>query len=310
MDHAYQLFARKLKYDVFPDYSLTDATSHNVRWARDQLAEFLDAKAAELEQSIRRGDADSYDGLVVLISGHGLKSHVCCSDYKVITKTDVHRIFSKRPLNRTVPRAFVFDCCAGDSERLDENRAAMESGEIDLQDVVLAVPDKVNAEWAADEVNPDYMLVEVHAANVGFEAKMRMAEGSYLITEFPRNFDAGRFLFELFDAAQSNLHGRGKQLTQNVFNNGTRYVKFIANTRAKDKMPAPGDIDAVQLSQHVSHEQSLSVESGSKKESECAEDAEIVVVEEEHAEAAIEIEMQQMKGKGAGTGSKDKAGDD
>ena len=53
----------------------------------------------------------------------------------------------------------MFDCCAGDNDRLSETRAAMDKGDVDLSDAVLPVPDKVNAEWAADEANPDFKLV-------------------------------------------------------------------------------------------------------------------------------------------------------
>merc|ERR1712013_519633 len=105
---------------------------------------------------------------------------------------------------------------------------------------------EVVADWAKDEHNPDYMLAQIHAANDGFEAQMKVKDGhtkgSYLISAFTRNYDGKRFLYEVFDEAQRNLHRRGKQLTENTYNNGTRYLKFVKHSTdddACDKIGAP-----------------------------------------------------------------------
>ena len=52
---------------------------------------------------------DIYDGLVVLISCHGIKDYIVTSDYKRIDKNAIHRIFSADyPQNRTIPRLFFY----------------------------------------------------------------------------------------------------------------------------------------------------------------------------------------------------------
>merc|ERR1712087_272784 len=68
---------------------------------------------------------------------------------------------------------------------------------------------------------------------MGFEAKMQMSEGSYLISALTKNYDGTRFLYQVFDDVQASLHTRGKQLTENTYNNGTRYLKFAKNTEVQ-----------------------------------------------------------------------------
>ena len=42
-----------------------------------------------------------YDGLMVIISSHGTKGCIVSSDYKLITKKAIHRIFTaKKAINR------------------------------------------------------------------------------------------------------------------------------------------------------------------------------------------------------------------
>ena len=91
-------------------------------------------------------------------------------------------------------------------------------------------------QWARDEKNPDYQLAVINAANEGFQSKLDTQRGSYVITEFTEKLRENmndknnkRFLFEIFEKIQSDLHDKGKQLPENTFNNGTRYIKFYKN---------------------------------------------------------------------------------
>ena len=44
--------------------------------------------------------------------------------------------------------------------------------------------------WTTHQKNPDFRLVEIHAANPGFQAKMHSEKGSYLLSEFTKRADS------------------------------------------------------------------------------------------------------------------------
>merc|ERR1719361_2438944 len=80
-------------------------------------------------------------------------------------------------------------------------------------------------EWTTSTKNPDYNLVQIHAANNGFMAKANPQIGSYLVYFFcvavKRNIQRkqGKVLSDLMAEIQNTLHNKGKQQTVNVFNN-------------------------------------------------------------------------------------------
>ena len=87
--------------------------------------------------------------------------------------------------------------------------------------------------WTQEEDNPDFKLVTIHAANIGFQSKMDIVTGSYVITAFTRlmiqnirDNNNKQWLFQIFDYIQKELHDKGKQHTVNTYNDGTRWIKF------------------------------------------------------------------------------------
>ena len=77
-----------LNYKMYPEYD--NLITLKMHWTQEELIEFLNEKAEELNENI-----DKYDGLIVTISGHGWKDHICTSDYEMVQKTAIHRIFSQ-----------------------------------------------------------------------------------------------------------------------------------------------------------------------------------------------------------------------
>ena len=82
----------------------------------------------------------------------------------------------------------------------------------------------------------------INAANDGFQSKMNTATGSYVITRFVKGvrknvFEGNnkRFLHEILDDIQENLHDLGKQLMVKTYNNKTEWIKFVVNKRGKPK---------------------------------------------------------------------------
>ena len=85
-------------------------------WTNDELVNFMQN---DVVNALRAGDGTlNYDGLMVCVSGHGIKDHIVTSDYKAIEKTVIHRLISSQyPEIREIPRIFVFDSCNGSGDR-------------------------------------------------------------------------------------------------------------------------------------------------------------------------------------------------
>merc|ERR1712217_535890 len=92
-------------------------------------------------------------------------------------------------------------------------------------------------EWTTSTKNPDWNLVEIHGANSGFMAKGSTKEGvgSYLVYFFTKRVREeavkrnGLDLAGIMERIQNVLHNKGKQQTQNIFNNNTRTLQMKRN---------------------------------------------------------------------------------
>ena len=241
-----RLFKDKLGYNIFPNYKYEHENSFRLNWTQDELIEFLKEKSIELENNLRQDNSfDKFDGLIVMLSCHGIDNHyILTSDYKKISKTAIHRIFSaKKPLSRKIPRIFVFDCCSGRNDRNSTIRIIGSVYEMDKTAMVnkskIINVDHIHRSssliWARNEDNPDYKLVIVNAANEGFQSKINTRNGSYVIAKFTEKLGENIknndfFLHEILDDVQEELHDiMGKQLMSKTFYNRTEYIKFEKN---------------------------------------------------------------------------------
>eukprot|EP01083_Nonionella_stella_P207119 752709_1 len=75
--HVVRLYRDVLGYEIYPRYD-DEIKQH---WTRDEIVSLLHDKAKELGASL-----DRYDGLVVVISSHGMNNCVISSDYKTLNK--------------------------------------------------------------------------------------------------------------------------------------------------------------------------------------------------------------------------------
>merc|ERR1712013_629561 len=139
-------------------------------------------------------------------------------DYKLLSKVDIERIFSKEghSLSREVPRIFIFDVCDGDGEHgkfgtkktNEENLAdlvgaadaiAPEEGDekeeseeeekdagkdVDWYEKKEEPTPSPEALWARDTEHPDYQMAELNGSTRGFQSKLNRESGSYLIAGF------------------------------------------------------------------------------------------------------------------------------
>ncbi len=260
-----------LKYAVFPDYNYNynavtiDQTgdsprneemltvglnykSHTkLKWTENELIDFLKDKAKDLEDNIKLNHESSYDGLIVIISCHGLKNHIITSDYQMIEKLAIHRIFSiNHKLNRTIPRIFIYDCCDGmdrrdrspspytitqqppfEDDHDEYGKCAMGKG-YGLSDI----SSNSGSSWTRNEHNPDFRLCTIYAANAGFMSMMNAKDGSYLIKTLSEKLIMGhdnKFLGEICEEIEKELYEeeeKEKQLIDCRFHNQTQYIKF------------------------------------------------------------------------------------
>eukprot|EP01084_Bolivina_argentea_P116320 206699_1 len=242
-----ELFGEYLHYDIYPNDEQI-----KTYWTEQQLKYFLQENAKYLQDNI--GKNKNYDGLIVVISCHGIQDYIMTSDYKKFSKLAVHRIFSESyPTARNIPRFFLYDCCSGDNQKIGrrEEHPFYEGGktvtiskpndnakQVDFDDI----HDGKNAaiSWADGEKGPDYRLATVQAANPGFQSRLRTDIGSYAIYEFYKKTMQNlmdkerRFIHEIFDDIQTELHNRGKQHPISTWNDNTRYIRFKCNNNKQN----------------------------------------------------------------------------
>ena len=152
--NSVRLFGEKLQYDCFPQYELEHP---KMMWTKSELEQFLEERAAALEQSLQPESPNKYDGLICVISGHGMDQQIITSDYKLVTKLAIHRCFSKQghALSRMVARIFLFDCCDGDGEHGKYAKGAKQGGNSCSAEKQLAELIGGAGAGAADVVLPD-----------------------------------------------------------------------------------------------------------------------------------------------------------
>ncbi len=227
--------SQNLNYSIYPQYK--DITSPILHWTQNEILTILKEKAAQFDKS------DEFDALICIFSGHGMDRKICTSDYKLIEKLAIHRLFSKNYYNaREKPRIFIWDCCEGNAEYTAKtpllrggttegrNEASKWFSEDDIKQECGPI-------WVQNTNNPDFKLVEVNAANAGFQSKLHRIKGSCMITSFVENVNADllrnngksthKFLGEILDEIQNKLHcEEKKQLIVVQCNNNTRNIIF------------------------------------------------------------------------------------
>ena len=127
-----KLFGSTLNYDIFPSYNFNDYIKQY--WTAKEIMDLFKKQSQIFEDNIAEFDDENgeivngkYDGLVVIISCHGIRDHIISSDYEKIDRTAIHRLFSlKRPKCRQFPRLFIFDCCSGSQQKDSEWRCNLE----------------------------------------------------------------------------------------------------------------------------------------------------------------------------------------
>merc|ERR1712062_287506 len=129
-----------------------------------------------------------------------------------------------------------FDACSGGKDRtatVNTETENTKSGHDDGGQIETIESISLNA-WGgtADDKNPDYKLVLIHAANTGYVAKSKAGFGSYLIYLFAKRImnnieeSKGKELIEIMDEIANVLHDMGKQLPTPLYNNNTRTLQF------------------------------------------------------------------------------------
>eukprot|EP01084_Bolivina_argentea_P076461 138579_1 len=252
IENMIKLFHDELNFDIYPEEYLDcikNGYDPKQCWTEEQLKNFLEDRAKYLSDNI-----DKYDGLIVVISSHGVAGNVCTSDYKTFSKIAIHRIFTASyPNTRLIPRLFIIDCCSGVSEKehtYGEETSLNEEQKYDLtygkntENIGVQKRFKDTAKnvtasdigddhlWIEGQQNPDYRLALIEAANFGFQSKLRSDIGSYVIHSFyEKTMDIlkdnkRKFIHEIFKKIQQQLHDQGQQLIVCTWNTDTPYIRF------------------------------------------------------------------------------------
>eukprot|EP01084_Bolivina_argentea_P222533 376641_1 len=172
IENVAELFQNTLNYQLYPPF--INRNNIKLKWNQKELIKFLFEKAKQFDES-------NHDGLIVVLTGHGMKDYIITSDIKAIAKVAIHRIFSHYyPRNRNKPRLFIFDSCDGNNERNNNQRAKsqgarsindndFEENKDDNENIQNYVDGKVidlhfienlskSEAWNKYEHNPDYRL--------------------------------------------------------------------------------------------------------------------------------------------------------
>eukprot|EP01084_Bolivina_argentea_P094502 169890_1 len=263
------LFYSELNYQMFPEYK---DKFIKIEWTKKQIMDLLKEKsdllAANIYDAQDETKQNGYDGLIFAVSSHGLKSNIITSDYKFISKKNIHRMFSVgHPRARLIPRLFIFDCCDGDEQKKGINKSrnigkaiwkdmnvnkidkSQTKTKVDMKDDSMSEESKSNNDsssdtedegmWERGTQNPDHKLAELHAANQDFQSRLNSRIGSYLIHSFVEKTKIGLqknskdmpFLGEIFGEIQTDLE-KSTQLPIYTWNNGTENIRLRKN---KDK---------------------------------------------------------------------------
>eukprot|EP01084_Bolivina_argentea_P007654 14381_1 len=232
---------RILNYNVIP-------SEKKIHWKEDEIIEYFD-KVVGNELFDENTNELKYDGLIVFISCHGMEGKIVTSDHRTIDKNVIHRIVSKNKKARMIPRLFFFDSCEGGKEcekiikpaTVSVNKYLVPDDELEQKDFNeqnkginddMEQKQYAEFEWPRGSQNPDFKLVEIHAANPGYQAKLHKETGSYLIYGFTYKMKInilkkqGRTLQEILEETQDELHSKNKQLIKSTFFNHTAYVRF------------------------------------------------------------------------------------
>lgn len=85
-------------------------------WTKKEIFRFLGEDVAQA--CFDEKEQAKYDGIIVFISGHGMRHSIISSDLEVVDRTAIHRSISdKFPKIREIPRIFLFDACSGSRDR-------------------------------------------------------------------------------------------------------------------------------------------------------------------------------------------------
>merc|ERR1712130_353064 len=103
-DHIQDLFGRRLQYDIYPKLNENE---YKMIWNEKELKVFFEENALHLSQNIDSGK--KFDGLILIISSHGIPDYIVSSDYKLYSRLAIQRTFSFYPILRTIPRLIIFD---------------------------------------------------------------------------------------------------------------------------------------------------------------------------------------------------------
>ena len=248
-----QEFSNFLGYEFMSNHD-------KIYWTKEEILSYLrnDVGAAFFTKK----GGKKYDGLLVCVSGHGVLGHVVTSKLEYVEKTAISRCICENYHQFVdIPRIVMFDACSGARERQSSLRSiggdeSNEAGKGDVKQHIIAMHSEEMSGDMTPKDNPadiegdigkagdmhetggsnkakrgssvgsdlDRNTAVIHAANSGYQAKMRGDIGSYLLSSFIYAVQTNQAkheqkgLEELMEEIQNGLHKNGRQQTESIFN--------------------------------------------------------------------------------------------
>merc|ERR1712130_335890 len=108
-----------------------------------------------------------FDGLILIISSHGIPDYIVTSDYKLYSRLAIQRTFSFYPILRTIPRFILFDIEEKNIENLNIDIMKSDIDCIEEENIFYGLVDGM-VKWQQNEENPDHLIGRVDCTNHGF----------------------------------------------------------------------------------------------------------------------------------------------
>ncbi len=181
-----------------------------LQWTDVEILKFI-------EESAKEACEDKYDGLIVIISSHGIPNNIVTTNMKIISFNNIYGEYSNGyPELKSKPRIFINDCCIINNET---------KGYINATEIL------------------NDNSIQINTESVSVQTKMNQIDGSYLLHEFGKRIISNieqneniKCLGEIFADINEYRVNTGKKETKNIFNNNTKYIKLCKNEQEQHCM--------------------------------------------------------------------------
>merc|ERR1712228_1115198 len=176
-----------------------------------------------MEESAKEACEEKYDSLIVIISSHGIKGHILCTNMTPISFESIYKMYTvSYPELSKKPKIFIFDCCVATNQRIKNELNSINEEKEQQCDGIF-----------------DEQLIQIIAQSMSIQTKMNRMDGSYLLHEFGKrivsNIGNSQCLGQMLDEINLCRYNLNKSQIQCIFYGNARYIKLLQNDDCDDK---------------------------------------------------------------------------